>query len=88
MRELSFEEVRAAGLPAHLELAYVGYEYRPLLDDVAIHIPPARKACGTTLRVPQSGWLHKADCLCSFCQCSPEEVSHEGQGSVVWQEAS
>lgn len=68
MRELSFAEVRADGLPAHLELASVGYEYRHLLDDVAIHIPPACKACGTTLRVPQGGWLHKADCLCSYCQ--------------------
>ena len=33
MRELSFAEVRAAGLRAYVEFAYVGYEYRPLYDD-------------------------------------------------------
>jgi hypothetical protein len=48
MRELSFAEVRAAGLRAYVEFAYVGYEYRPLYDDVAIHIPPACESCGTT----------------------------------------
>ena len=38
MRELTFEEVRAAGLPARVEAAYVTYEYRPLADDVAVRI--------------------------------------------------
>lgn len=89
MRELSFAEVRAAGLPAYIEFAYVGYEYRPLSDDVAIHIPPACESCGTTLRVPQAGWLHTESCRCPYCQTNPEEVLDERQGHfAIWQEAS
>ncbi len=89
MKELSFAEVRAAGLPAHIELPYVSYEYRPLPDDVAVHIPPADEACGTTLRVPQRGWLHDAGCLCPFCRTGREEAPRQRQGHcAIWQEAS
>ena len=49
MRELSFAEVRAAGLPARVEFAFIGYRYRPLLDDVIVCVPPDREACATTL---------------------------------------
>lgn len=89
MRELSFAEVRAAGLPARVEFAFIGYRYRPLLDDVIVCVPPDREACATTLRIPQAGWLHKPGCLCSYCQSSPEEVPDEGQNHfLTWQEAS
>ena len=74
MRELSFAEVRAAGLPARVELADVIYEYRPLLDGVAVRVTSARPSfAGTTHRVPQGGWLHRRDCPCSYCQ-APEEA--------------
>ena len=41
MRELSFAEVRAAGLRAYVEFAYVSYEYRPLVRR-GRHSHPAR----------------------------------------------
>jgi hypothetical protein len=89
MRELSFAEVRAAGLRAYVEFAYVGYEYRPLYDDVAIHIPPACESCGATLRVPQAGWLHPERCPCPYCHTNLEEVPDERPGHLaIWQEAS
>jgi len=69
MRELSFAEVLDAGMPARIELAYVGYEYRPLFGDVAVHIPPAgESAVGTTHRVPCKGWRHEPGCACRYCR--------------------
>ncbi len=69
MRELSFAEVRAAGLPARVELANVIYEYQPLSDDVAVRVTPGRwPYLGTTCRMPETGWLHKEGCPCSYCQ--------------------
>jgi hypothetical protein len=71
MRELSFAEVRAAGLPARVDLADVTYEYRPLLDGVAVRIAAAPQPdVGTTDRMPQTGWLHTRDCPCSYCQAT------------------
>jgi hypothetical protein len=73
MRELSFAEVRAAGLPARVELADMTYEYRPLLDGVAVRVTSARPSfAGTTHRMPERGWLHKRDCPCSYCQTGKE----------------
>jgi hypothetical protein len=69
MRELSFAEVLDAGMPARIELAYVGYEYRPLFGDVAVHIPPTgESAVGTTHRVPRKGWHHEPGCSCRYCK--------------------
>ena len=60
MRALNFAEVRAAGLPARVRFPYVTYEYRPLGDDVAVRLTPARKTqvC-TTSHMPWTGWLHQ-----------------------------
>ena len=75
MRELSFAEVRAAGLPARVELADVIYDYRPLLDGVTVRVTSARSAfAGTTHRVPQGGWLHRRDCPCPYCQTGKEAL--------------
>ena len=73
MRELTFAEVRAAGLPARVELAYVTYEYRPLADDVAVRIAPAPQAqvC-TTSHMPQTGWRHREGCPCPYCRATAE----------------
>jgi hypothetical protein len=74
MRELSFAEVRAAGLPARVQLANVIYEYQPLSDDVAVRATPGPWPClgtpylGTTCRMPGTGWEHKEGCPCSYCQ--------------------
>jgi hypothetical protein len=75
VRELSFAEVRAAGLPALAALPYVTYEYRPLGDDVAVRISAAlqRHTC-TTSRIPETGWLHREGCPCSFCETGKEAV--------------
>lgn len=75
MRELSFTEVRAAGLPAVVKLTYVTYEYRPLYDDVAVRITMARQPhVATTYRIPQTGWRHQRDCTCSYCQAKEMAV--------------
>ena len=75
MRELSFAEVRAAGLPARVELADVIYDYRPLLDGVVVRVAAAPQSdAGTTHRVPQRGWLHERDCPCPFCQTGKEAL--------------
>lgn len=73
MRELSFADVRAAGLSARVELAYVTYEYRPLRDDVAVRIATTRQPheC-TTSRIPETGWFHEKGCLCSYCRAADE----------------
>ena len=71
MRALNFAEVRAAGLPARVKLAYVTYEYRPLGDDVAVRLTTARKAhvC-TTSRMPETGWFHNKGCPCPYCRAT------------------
>ena len=75
MRELSFAEVRAAGLPARVELAEVSYEYRPLLDGVAVRVTSARPSfAGTTHHMPQTGWLHQKGCPCPYCQTGKEAL--------------
>jgi hypothetical protein len=82
MRELSFAEVLEAGMPARIELAYVGYEYRPLLGDVAVHIPPTGAAAvGTTHRVPRRGWHHDAGCTCPYCRSQGRRTSRAERGS-------
>ena len=69
MRELDFAEVRAAGLPAIVELAQVTYEYRPLPDEVAVYLAPARRPyMGTTHRMPETGWVHRQGCVCPYCR--------------------
>jgi hypothetical protein len=81
MRELSFAEVLDAGMPARIELAYVGYEYRPLFGDVAVHIPPAGEdAVGTTHRVPRRGWHHNPGCTCRYCRSQSRATPHVGHG--------
>jgi hypothetical protein len=51
------------------------YEYRPLLDGVAVRVTSARPSFpGTTPLVPQRGWLHKKDCPCSYCQATAEAL--------------
>jgi hypothetical protein len=75
MRELSFTEVRAAGLPAAAKMTYVTYEYRPLYDDVAVRITMTRQPhVATTSRIPQTGWRHERDCTCSYCQAKEMAV--------------
>lgn len=75
MRELSFAQVRAAGRAAWVDMPYVTYEYRPLVDDVAVRIRIAQQPSGgTTYRVPENGWRHAEDCPCIFCRESEEEV--------------
>lgn len=56
MRELTFAQVRAAGPPAHIELADATYEYRPLGGDVAVRFArsPGLRAC-TASHVPEPG---------------------------------
>ena len=73
MRELTLTQVRAAGLPAHIELADVTYEYRPLGEDVAVRFPssPGLRAC-TTPHIPEAGWLHSEGCPCTYCQTAEE----------------
>jgi hypothetical protein len=73
MRELTLTQVRAAGLPAHIELADVTYEYRPLGDDVAVRFPssPGLRAC-TTSHIPETGWRHVEGCWCEYCQGAKE----------------
>ena len=79
MRELSFAEVLDAGMPARIELAHVGYEYRPLFGDVAVHIPPAGEgAVGTTHRVPRRGWHHDPGCTCAYCRSRRTTRSEDG----------
>jgi len=75
MRALNFAEVRAAGLPARVRFPYVTYEYRPLGDDVAVRLTPARKTHArapsrvcTTSHMPETGWLHKDGCCCRYCR--------------------
>jgi hypothetical protein len=83
MRELSFAEVLDAGMPARIELAYVGYEYRPLFGDVAVHIPPAGDgAVGTTHRVPRRGWRHDPGCTCRYCR-SPGRATTRVERGVL-----
>ncbi len=73
MKELSFVDVRAAGLPARARLEGVTYDYRPLSDEVAVRITYGRwPYLGTTRRMPESGWLHEAGCLCRFCRTGEE----------------
>ena len=76
MRVLSFAEVRAAGQPALVALPNVTYEYRPLGDDVAVCINGAhqRDSVCTTSRIPETGWLHREGCPCSFCATGKEVV--------------
>lgn len=75
MREMSFAEVRAAGLPATVKLTYVTYEYRPLYDDVAVRIAMVREAhVATTYRIPQAGWRHEQGCACPYCQAKEMAV--------------
>jgi hypothetical protein len=86
MKTLSFSEVRAAGLPARVELAYAAYEYRPLADEVVVHIASAPQSfpC-TTHRMPAAGWLHEEGCRCSYCreagQALPAAVPGEVDGA-------
>jgi hypothetical protein len=72
MEELNFAQVRAAGLPARVELAFATYEYRPLSDDVAVRICPPRPC--TTTRMPETGWHHLEGCPCPYCQAAGEAV--------------
>ena len=75
MRELSFAEVRAAGLPARVDLADVIYEYRPVLDGVTVRSAAApRPDASSTHRLPQRGWLHTKDCPCCYCQATGEAL--------------
>jgi len=84
MRELSFAEVLDAGMPARIELAYVGYEYRPLFGDVAVHIPPAgADTVGTTHRVPRRGWHHDAGCACPYCRGGRRNARVERGGAAA-----
>ena len=73
MRELSYAEVRAAGLPARLELADATYEYRPLLDSVAVLSTHSHRLyAGATHRLPVEGWYHEDGCACSYCRAAGE----------------
>jgi hypothetical protein len=87
MRKLSFVEVRAAGLPAHIELAPLTYHYRPLCGDVAVSAEGGRRSLlSTTHRVPAFGWLHDQGCACRYCS-DAAEVNGEPQDNdtvVVW----
>jgi hypothetical protein len=75
MRELSYAEVRAAGLPTRVDLAEVTYEYRPLLDGVIVRVTSARPSFpGSSHHVPAKGWLHQRDCPCSYCQVTEETL--------------
>jgi len=87
MRKLDFADVRAAGLPAHVEAAPLHYEYRPLFGDVAVYLEgTARPLSTTTHRVPARGWSHDPGCACRFCE-EGEEVGGEQEGRdavAVW----
>lgn len=76
MRTLDFSEVRAAACPAWVDTPYVAYEYRPLQEDVVVHLKAGpRVPGGTSDRPPASGWHHASDCRCVFCQAGGEEES-------------
>jgi hypothetical protein len=51
------------------------YEYRPLLDGVAVRVTSARPSFpGSSHHVPARGWLHQRDCPCSYCQVTEETL--------------